>query len=346
MLWYMSISADNLVLLSVGLSLLALFFATYIIVDSFFKKKEKEKEEEAKEDINIKKDDGIRYVEEDSELEKTRAKLELEELKERLMKEEQEKQKETLEIEKPEFENDTNKDNIVVTNIDIPINLEEKEEEKETNKEEINVEDNNTNIELTNINIENNTDTQIEQTKKSTIREDVKVIDDRERLIREKLQNNFGINSDVNKENMAVTNINIKREYDDEEENAIISYEELKQSVTFGYTDEEMDNYVDEKDAIISISELEKLYKEIDNYEEKDLEEIKKIYEDQVNNLPPIKDKTDFKNTEVISPVYGVYQDKKEIEKKEEENKYRLNNEIKKTNEFLMALKALKKNLE
>ena len=112
-----------------------------------------------------------------------------------------------------------------------------------------------------------------------------------------------------------------------EEENAIISYDELLKASKFGYTDEEMDNYVDEKDAIISLDEFEKLYKEVNKIAKND------------NSLDLTN--IDLNKKEEVETV--------KIEKPNSTDEVtitKLSDEIKKTNDFLQTLKDLQKNLE
>jgi hypothetical protein len=117
----------------------------------------------------------------------------------------------------------------------------------------------------------------------------------------------------------------------EDEEDAIISYTELKNAQTFGYTDEEMNNYVDEKDAIISIQELEKLYQESNKIE---------VPNNSSNNTVELnKDENSF---QFINKVHND----QELILEQTQNLQKLNEEIKKTNEFLVALKDLKKNLQ
>ena len=163
---------------------------------------------------------------------------------------------------------------------------------------------------------------------------------DKEKEIKE-LQNN--INSDF-KDNSSLFD-------EDEEDNAIISYDELKKAASFGYTDEEMNKYEDEKDAIISIDELEKLYKEINNIKD-DTKSINSYKEDfiipsneykTVRDLPEISSEKIFRKSDIISPIYGV----RELDNKTKlDTLTKLNEEIKRTNEFLRMLKELKKNLQ
>lgn len=258
-----------------------------------------------------------------------------------------------------------------------------KEEKVETNKE-VNKEINNINIKETNINKEV---TNVDETKVTNDSLDISKIDEKvkEKIIDEylksvednttKVVNNTIIDEDdtfkENKSNNIETskdeeieiidansNIEVNNKekntneensvYQElEEENAIISYDELKKATeesNFGYTDEEMNNYDDEKDAIISFDELYKLYNEINSIKEDNKVNKGSIvipaYEfKEVKDLPEISSEKIFKKSDFISPIYG-----KDIEKKD--NLARLNEEIKKTNEFLKMLKELKKNLE
>ncbi len=268
------ISSENLIVICIVMSIVALFLAISVSIEFFnnYKRKKILKKEDniydsdENTDINTIEDSNIKYVEEDEELEKTKAKLELAKLKERLIKEEEEKKK-LLEINLALVNNEKAKDDVKENNI-------------EKNNEVSKLKDN----------ISNN-------------------------LTYEQL----------------------------EEENAIISYDELKNSTTFGYTDEEMNKYADEKDAIISIEELEKLYKE-----------SKAIYEDKkesvvikrVEDLPEISSTKKFQSSPFISPVYGIGINEENIQLEQTANLEKLNEEIRKTNEFLKALKELKKNLQ
>ena len=132
-----------------------------------------------------------------------------------------------------------------------------------------------------------------------------------------------------------------------EEENAIISYDELVKATKFGYTDEEMNNYADEKDAIISIDELQKLFNEV-NEVSKDVPtmDFSNVEFKKVEDLPKISDEKKFKKSDVISPVFGQVVDEKELELEKTQNLNKLAEEIKKTNEFLKTLKELQKNLD
>ena len=88
-----------------------------------------------------------------------------------------------------------------------------------------------------------------------------------------------------------------------------------------------MDNYVDEKDAIISLDEFEKLYKEVNKIAKND------------NSLDLTN--IDLNKKEEVETV--------KIEKPNSTDEVtitKLSDEIKKTNDFLQTLKDLQKNLE
>ena len=79
----------------------------------------------------------------------------------------------------------------------------------------------------------------------------------------------------------------------------------------------------EEKEAIISEAEFKKM-----------------------EDLPPIAMEKKFKSSPFISPVYGISETKETIELEQTANLDKLNEEIKKTNEFLKTLKELQKNLD
>lgn len=139
-----------------------------------------------------------------------------------------------------------------------------------------------------------------------------------------------------------------------QEENAIISVEELVKA-SENITDEEIEQYEDDGNEPISIKELEALYKSVDEPVEEDKIEKVEVYEETIK-LPDFDIKVkpaseayegkSFKNAPVISPVYGLKTTEESIMLEQTANLDKLNEEIKKTNEFLSALKELRKNLE
>lgn len=329
-----SITSDNLILLCVIMGVIALILAISVSIEVYNNnkkyqrelKEKEEKEEEIKEPkLNIKESKDIKYVEEDTEIEKTKAKIELANLREKLKKEEEEKQK-LLEMNLALSKNQIKEEEkIEEKKIDIEETVKPKEEvKKETEeiKEEKEVKVNTTKIKNEN---------------QSLLDEALEKV----RVVNSKEDNNLKEDIEI------LDDFNEFEEDIDDEENAIISYEELKNSKTFGYTDEEMDKYVDEKDAIISIQELEKLYLESQNIEVPKEESPKVEFEmKKVEDLPEIADKNNFQTSPFISPVYGMTKSDQDLILEQTANLEKLNEEIKKTNEFLKTLKDLKKNLE
>lgn len=130
-----------------------------------------------------------------------------------------------------------------------------------------------------------------------------------------------------------------------DEDDAIISYEELQTAQHLRYTDEQMANYVDEKNAVISMNELHNLYAESEKIDVDDnIQYERKIK--SVADLPEFNNTSNFQTSPDISPVFGIKKSEEELALEQTANLEKLNEEIKKTNEFLAALKDLKKNLE
>ncbi len=163
-------------------------------------------------------------------------------------------------------------------------------------------------------------------------------------------------------ENIALTNYE-----EQQEENAIISLEELVKKSKDMYAANELTQYADEGNEPISLEELEKkdlvnttTFKEpfvIENVVpeeelvEESIENKQKVVLQDFQSFEPKeapKEVKRFKNSPIISPIFG-------IEKEESDNDIELENtadyekldaEIKKTNEFLMTLRELQKKLD
>ena len=127
-----------------------------------------------------------------------------------------------------------------------------------------------------------------------------------------------------------------------QEENAIISIDQLNEVGDKIYDSIEETQYKDEGNEPISIAELEKLYNSV-NEETEIIEEEKK--EENTINIPV--DEFKFKKSPIISPVYGINKDEtvNNISVENTANLDKLSEEIRKTNEFLNTLKELRKNL-
>ena len=139
---------------------------------------------------------------------------------------------------------------------------------------------------------------------------------------------------------------------DEQEEESIISYDELvKNSDKIDQSNNKL--LEEEKDLPITLDELlnkkEEVSKKLnDLIEEKETLKKKKI----VPEVPNLFDEDDskFKNSDVISPVFGVYKEKfdkvDDKYKKESEELEALEIEIRKTEDFLLELKAMKNKLD
>ncbi len=150
----------------------------------------------------------------------------------------------------------------------------------------------------------------------------------------------------------------------EQEENAIISLEELVQKGKNMYAKNELTQYADEGNEPISLKELEE--KSVlstpsfqENFsiaevvpKEEILEESNNtpqtIKLDDFNTVKPdnevIVNSKKFKSSPIISPIYGI--EKNDIELENTANYEKLDAEIKRTNEFLMTLKDLQKKLD
>lgn len=141
--------------------------------------------------------------------------------------------------------------------------------------------------------------------------------------------------------------------FDAQEEHAIISVDELAEA-SKNITDEEIAEYEDDGNEPISLKELEEMYKSVEEPSEQ--EPISTVVNEEKVTLPDfdikikpaveVYDDKNFKNTPVISPVYGLKPTESSIMLEQTANLDKLNEEIRKTNEFLSALKELRKNLE
>ena len=172
--------------------------------------------------------------------------------------------------------------------------------------------------------------------------------------------------NEVKQENISLTNFE-----EDQEQNAIISLDELlKKGKTI--TQDEIINHEDDGDEPITLQELEakwKKDKEVvalkDDDEDIEVLETKKeevpfSYEDIKVEAPKVKiptmdelfskSKTPYKPTPVISPIFGIEEDKlssdNSLKLENTANYDKLDAEIRKTNEFLSKLKELQKKLD
>ncbi len=155
-------------------------------------------------------------------------------------------------------------------------------------------------------------------------------------------------------ENSALTDYELEQE-----ETAIISLEELVKKSKEMYEANELTQYKDEGNEPISISELEV----ISGREAEPItspfeistvvgDEEEKVVLDDFNTIQTNVEKEvkKFKSSPIISPVYGIEKEVVEssdtLELENTANYDKLDQEIKKTNEFLMTLKELQSKLD
>ena len=148
---------------------------------------------------------------------------------------------------------------------------------------------------------------------------------------------------------------------DEQEEKAIISVEELTKKADALYDQNEITQYEDEGNEPITIQELETLYKASTEIPAVEVET--KTQKTPINDTIKMEDNftlqpesnpqnTKFTSSPFISPVYGI----NELETRDNSldnvnleqtaNLEKLNEELKKVNEFLVALKELKNKLQ
>ena len=169
-------------------------------------------------------------------------------------------------------------------------------------------------------------------------------------------------------------NINLNNYEEEQEEAAIISLDELIKKSKELYENNELAQYEDEGTEPISLQELEEkkvvrseewydepfiISEVVPEEEQEEVVEIKqeKLVLDDFNSvkIDEVKDtkkeETKFKNSPIISPIFGIEKQIEELSPAEMElentaNYEKLDEEIRKTNEFLMTLRELQKKLD
>ena len=193
--------------------------------------------------------------------------------------------------------------------------------------------------------------------------EEEKSEEEKEQLAKEEL-NQVALNLIDDNNNEGLTNFEIEQE-----ENAIISYNELVKVSEELYNDNEKTQYKDEGNEPITIDQLRKKFeneeiKTDDTVEKTDLVSVidKAINETnaktekpkvKLNNFvdKPIEDMKKFKTSPIISPVYGITKEENiekdtKLELEQTADLEKLDAEIRKTNQFLQILKELQKKLD
>lgn len=324
----------------------------------------------------------IKYVEEDKELEKTKAKIELQELQKELERQEKlniqnelaksvqeevfKKKEETDHLVESvvNYQEEPQVEPISIDNIEVPPVV---NEVIETSGEEVKpevVEEQVTVVEEVKPEVVEEPVSVVEETKpevepvveSSTTVEEItsKISNDlaEEKVINANLPKALEVQEDLNELLNNGLNSEIEEHEDQQEKSAIISVEELTKlsEKVYDSNEEYQMSYEDEGNELISLKELEKLYnKDLQSVVEQIKEEPVIIDESnfkKMEDLPPISIDKKFKSSPFISPVFGVSETKESLELEQTANLDKLNEEIKKTNEFLVKLKELKNNLD
>lgn len=153
-------------------------------------------------------------------------------------------------------------------------------------------------------------------------------------------------------ENIALTNYE-----EQQEESAIISLEELLKKSKEMYEKNEITQYADEGNEPISLQDLEKKFGEKnENYDEPFIiedvvpENAEKVEIEELiieDTKPVVKEEKKFTISPVISPIYGLQKSStSDLELENTADYDKLDEEIKKTNDFLTTLKDLQNKLD
>lgn len=152
-------------------------------------------------------------------------------------------------------------------------------------------------------------------------------------------------------EEKKVENIKLTSYEEEQEENAIISLEELVQKSKSLYEANEATQYTDEGNEPISLQELQDYsggahVVDTSIYDEPFLIENAVSHEEMVSE-PVQEEVKKFKSSPIISPIFGIEKEpSNELELENTANYQKLDEEIRKTNEFLMTLKELQQRLD
>lgn len=130
---------------------------------------------------------------------------------------------------------------------------------------------------------------------------------------------------------------------EEQEQNAIISYAELKGKFDELYEESEKTQYVNDDTIPINLKELYET-NELIQAESQRKPSVPVVEDPPVDAVkPPEKKPGEFRNSPIISPVYGIQKDdfqiKKEVSKTSRED-------LQTTTDFLNTLKELQKNLD
>lgn len=169
-------------------------------------------------------------------------------------------------------------------------------------------------------------------------------------------------------EQKELENIELTKFEEEQEENAIISLDELMKKSNELYEKNEVSQYEDEGNEPISLQDLElrmnNIKEEIKNLDieetkvvpiQEEIAEVKseKVVLDDFNTITDpdkiYRNDVVFKSSPIISPIFGIENkslSSNNIALENTANYEKLDEEIKKTNEFLVTLKELQKKLD
>ena len=254
---------------------------------------------------------------------------------------------------------EVSKDEEVVLNEEVEdleeiVEIEDLVEEVQENKvEEVAIEVEPAKVEEPVIEVENLEDLNDIEFKEELIYTDIEPDQETARLelkkIEEELRKQESI-SDI--ENIALTNYE-----EQQEESAIISLEELLKKSKEMYEKNEITQYADEGNEPISLQDLEKQFGEKkENYDEPFIieevvpENSEKVEIEELiieDTKPVVKEEKKFTISPVISPIYGLQKNTtSDLELENTADYDKLDEEIKKTNDFLTTLKDLQTKLD
>lgn len=167
-------------------------------------------------------------------------------------------------------------------------------------------------------------------------------------------------------------NIDLTSYEEAQERDAIISLDELIKKSKEMYASNELTQYEDEGNEPISLADLEAKMKQVAAIEEESVEYTEPVIEPiieqieetpvveqmvlddfdtvkvEVEKRPVYQESFKYKPSPIISPVYGIEKkiSQNDLELENTANYEKLDEEIKKTNDFIMTLKDLQKHLD
>ena len=167
-------------------------------------------------------------------------------------------------------------------------------------------------------------------------------------------------------------NIDLTSYEEAQERDAIISLDELIKKSKEMYASNELTQYEDEGNESISLADLEAKMKQVAAIEEEPVKYTEPVIEPiieqieetpvveqmvlddfdtvkvEVEKRPVYQESFKYKPSPIISPVYGIEKTKRQndLELENTANYEKLDEEIKKTNDFIMTLKDLQKHLD